>query len=68
MIGRPSILERAFSLAETGCCDTIEQLRRHLLREGYEQVDSHLSGTFIRRQLLDRIARARSQPADQTSV
>jgi hypothetical protein len=70
MIGRASIVERAFALAESGSCDTIERLRRCLLREGSEQVDSHLAGTFIRRQLLERMAMARdnSEPANQESV
>jgi len=48
-----NIIERAFALAPE--CGSIEELKRRLIREGYLQVNAHLSGWQIRRDLLSRI-------------
>ncbi|MGQ0558816.1 MAG: hypothetical protein ACT4OE_04410 [Sphingosinicella sp.] len=53
---RESIIERAFSLARTGECQTVQDIRRRLSREGFEATDAHLSGKLIREQLSAIIA------------
>ena len=44
---------RAFELARSGKHASIETIRRTLAQEGYTAVDLHLSGTLIRRQLIE---------------
>jgi hypothetical protein len=44
-------IERAFELARTGGCRTMDELRKRLSRESYIAVDAHLAGASIRRQL-----------------
>jgi hypothetical protein len=51
-----NIIERAFAIAPE--CGSIEELKRRLMREGYLQVNAHLSGRQIRRDLLQRLNRA----------
>lgn len=52
MIG-VNIIERAYQLAaESG---SVEEVKRKLIREGYLNVHSHLSGNQIRRDLLQRL-------------
>lgn len=48
-----STVERAFALARNGECRTIEDIRRQLRLEQCDNVDAHLSGPTVRRQLLD---------------
>lgn len=48
---RLSTVERAFELARSGPCDSVGQIRLQLRRERHDAVDSHLSGSAIRRQL-----------------
>jgi len=43
------IIERAFQLAPE--CGSIDELKRRLMREGYLQVNAHLSGRQIRRDI-----------------
>ena len=50
-----NIIERAFQLA--GECVSIDELKRRLMREGYLQVNAHLSGRQIRKDLLPRLQR-----------
>ena len=50
MIG-PGIIERAFELAHGGTCATLQDVRRHLIRENYTNIDAHLAGFSIPRQL-----------------
>ena len=57
-------LERAFELARAGDCTTIDDIRRRLKAEQYSQVDAHLSGSTVRRQLLDLCKAARGEPKD----
>ena len=49
-------VERAFQLAPE--CDTIEDLRSKLVREGYTDVDGHLQGT-LRRDLVKLVKKQR---------
>ena len=44
-----SVVERAFQVARS--CATLDQVRRTLRDEGYLQVDAHLGGPMIRREL-----------------
>jgi hypothetical protein len=54
-------LERAFELAQSGDCTTIDDIRRRLKTESYAQVDAHLAGATVRRQLLDLCKAARAE-------
>ena len=60
-----STLERAFDLARSGECTSVEDIRRQLKRERFDQVEAHLAGASINRQLraLCDKARAGSQAA-----
>ena len=60
----PSIIERAFELARTGQCGSIDDIRKRLKAEQYSQVDAHLSGISVRRQLLDLCRQARGEQND----
>ena len=48
---RLSTVERAYELAKSGRCRTVDELRTMLIREGYEAVQAHLSGPSIKRDL-----------------
>jgi len=54
-----NLLVRAFELAPG--CDTLEQLRNALTREGYSNVDQHLQGPSIRAQLTKLLYRTRPE-------
>jgi hypothetical protein len=58
MVERPTALERAFQLADSGAYKTVEQIKRALAAEGYAQ--SQIIGPSLRRQLRDRIRSARA--------
>lgn len=46
-------VERAFELARSGTCLSMEDIRRRLKAEGYENTQAHLAGSAIRKQLLE---------------
>ena len=46
-----TMLERAFQLARGGEARAIDEVARKLKAEGYSQVDSHLAGPSLRKQL-----------------
>jgi hypothetical protein len=46
-----SAIERAFQLARAGDYPTIELIKKQLSREGHAQVELHLSGSLIKKQL-----------------
>lgn len=50
----PTIIERAFQLASEST--SIEDIRKALRREGYSNVDAHLSGASIKADLKKRFA------------
>lgn len=52
-------LRRAFELADGGRCANITDIRKPLCRERCDAVDAHLSGTGLKKQLLERIDKAR---------
>jgi len=60
-----STIERAFELARGGQCHTVDEIRRSLMREGYESVQSHLSGPSVTRQMKEAILAARSPQGGQ---
>jgi hypothetical protein len=49
-----NIIERAFQLALE--CKTVVQVRNRLSREGYLQVDAHLSGRTIKAEIKQRLS------------
>ncbi|MDB5699753.1 MAG: hypothetical protein JWN69_2557 [Alphaproteobacteria bacterium] len=55
---RPRLLERAFELARTGNCRTVDELRSELKREGFDNntILSNIAGPAIRKQLAALIA------------
>lgn len=48
-----STVTRAFELARSGQCRTMDDLRRKLTAEGCDQVAAHLSSGALKRQLID---------------
>jgi hypothetical protein len=50
-----NVIKRAFEVATE--CGSIEELKRKLIREGFLQVNAHLSGRQIRREVLVRLNR-----------
>jgi len=49
-----NIIERAFQLAPE--CKTVVEVRNRLSREGYLQVDAHLSGRTIKAEIKQRLS------------
>ncbi|MEA3004621.1 MAG: hypothetical protein QOH81_3409 [Sphingomonadales bacterium] len=47
----PTTLERAFALARSGTCAGVSDVRLALKRERFDQVEAHLAGASITRQL-----------------
>jgi hypothetical protein len=47
----PTTLERAFELARSGTCSSLQDIRRRLKGEGFDQVEAHLAGPAIGKQL-----------------
>jgi hypothetical protein len=45
-------IERAFQLARSGECRTLDELKRRLRREQCESVDFHLAGKLTKTQLM----------------
>ncbi len=45
-----STVERAFEIARSGECRTIEAIKRVLNQESYAQVELHLGGALIKKQ------------------
>jgi hypothetical protein len=44
-------LERAFALARSGACANVNDIRLTLKRERFDQVEAHLAGMSITKQL-----------------
>ena len=51
MNDRPTTLERAFELANSGECANVDQIRLRLKSEGYSDGHAHTKGPSIRNQL-----------------
>lgn len=54
-------IERAFELARSGECGSVNDLRQRLRREGHESVHLHLHGASINRQLIDLMQAAKRE-------
>ena len=63
MTGQITTVERAFELARSGECESVNALRQRLRREGYDSVHLHLHGASINKQLVDLIHTARGGSA-----
>jgi hypothetical protein len=59
----PTTLERAFALARSGTCANVGEVRLALKRERFDQVEAHLSGASISRQLRALCEEAQRPPA-----
>lgn len=57
---QPTPLERAFELARSGKCRTVDDIRRALHSEGY--VTAQIQGPLLRKQLRDLISGAVTVP------
>jgi hypothetical protein len=55
MYPETNVLKRALAIAPE--CGSMAEVKRRLVREGYFQVNAHLSGWLIRRKLLTRLKR-----------
>jgi len=55
----PTTLERAFALARSGSCASVNDIRLRLKAERFDQVDAHLAGPAIARQLRELCLEAR---------
>jgi hypothetical protein len=70
----PTTLERAFALARSGTCTSVNDIRLRLKGERFDNVDAHLAGHSIVRQLralcdeavLSRRARAGNEAGPAT--
>jgi hypothetical protein len=56
----PTTLERAFALARSGSCLSVQDIRVTLKRERFEHVEAHLAGPSLGRQLRSLCEAARS--------
>jgi len=56
-----NVIKRAFEIAPE--CGSMEEVKRRLIKEGYLQVNAHLSGYLIRRQILALIDRNLGPPS-----
>jgi hypothetical protein len=59
----PTTLERAFALARSGSCASVADIRSTLKKERYDQVEAHLAGPSVGRQLRTLCEEARRQSA-----
>jgi hypothetical protein len=59
----PTSLERAFALAKSGACTSVDDLKRCLRLEGYQI--NQIVGSTLSRQLRTLIAEARGLPIPQ---
>jgi hypothetical protein len=57
---QPTTLERAFILARSGSCASVQDIRATLKRERFDQVEAHLAGPSLARQLRGLCDAARS--------
>ena len=57
-------LERAFILARSGSCGSVGDIRQALKRERFDQVDAHLAGHSIGRQLRAICEEAQAERTD----
>lgn len=63
MNGRPSVLERAFEMAQSGHCQTMGEIERKLISEHFMDVRRHLRGPGLRSQIV-RLCRRSKNPSE----
>jgi hypothetical protein len=66
MNSTPSTLERAFQLARSGECANPAEIRVRLKKERHDQVEAHLQGPSITKQLRSLCDEAARQNAERT--
>ena len=54
MTFRPTTIERAYQLAESGTCRTISEVKAALADEGYSSIQDQLYGLSVSKALRDR--------------
>ena len=62
-MNRVTTIERAYQLAASGECRTIEEIAKRLKQEQMESVEAHLGGTGIRKDLRQIVAQSRTARA-----
>jgi len=60
-------LERAFTLARTGEYASVDEIRQQLKRERFDQVEAHLAGHSINRELRALCIEAQRDRAQDTA-
>ncbi len=58
MTFRPTTLERAYQLADSGECRTVTEVKKRLQAEGYDRIADQLYGRVVTNALRDRCAAA----------
>lgn len=58
---KPTTIERAFQIARGGRCRSVVEIGEQLRREGFSDVQAHLGGFSIRRQLKDAMRTLEAQ-------
>jgi hypothetical protein len=58
MTFRPTTLERAYQLADSGECRTVTDVKKRLQVEGYERIADQLYGRMVTSALRDRCTAA----------
>ncbi len=64
----PGTIERAFGLAKSGDFTDIGEIGRQLAREGFDDVQAHLAGAGIKRQLAAMMKTASNQRQNRPGV
>ena len=59
---RPDTVERAYQLAKSGDCATVDDIKARLQAEGYSSVWQHLSAPMLTRTLRGLCASAAKKP------
>lgn len=62
-----SVVERALEMARSGNYKAVVAIERRLQKDGYNNVQQHLHGRFIRRQILDAMKHANSNAMNSRS-
>lgn len=68
MSSQITTLERAFELARSGTCANTAEIRVRLKQERHDNVEAHLQGPSINRQLRALCEAARAQNAEPAEV
>ncbi len=55
---RPTTLERAYQLADSGECRSVSEVKKRLQAEGYDRIADQLYGRTVTNALRDRCAAA----------